>query len=667
MDIAFDTTWCPVCSRQILPKRIQVPIQPPSEQPQPPQQPPATTPAPPPTTPTAPPRAPLTRNKTGTIRARAGLVHGTGRVKPNGTIRRSPLQKSTTATALAKQQQQEADAATAVPPPSPTTPTPPVRHRTIIDQTPVPLYCSDECRLADLQSSAGIDINYRPDRTEVERAFSPTIPPVPHNSFVGGSTGSNSSVESGSSVESSAGMIHVAITAAAASPSSKDDTASTKKSLEDYPYPLPRGYARLASIYDLPPPPPPLMRSSTVSSTASKTSTSSILTIDSLEPEDRRNDEYAYERPEDYCSGVMMAAKRIKEAVERPKEKKRPTWSTPSAVLSTTYALNATAQVNRVIPGWTDGSDRWRASVYSLSAPTSQRSGRAMTLDEEEERIRDVYSNKGGVATPLRSRGVYSTVGESSAQPAGSSSASVSSASTGAVRGASKPGRARSEAEELYAKFDMSFSRRTEARLARSHTAGTVLPAHHHHGSHLHHLASPTGSTHSLPPLSASAPVRKREVSILKKGAEGRLLVPDVKLKRTDSSASFAASASMSVVGEECEQCLEECAGRCAAATPRRMERRGSEVSVGSSVETESASSASASVVGSGRGRPSQTEAPHWNYNSSQLLYPILNIRKTEKKIVREAGPDGVMREVEVEVVVPRKRLFMFPGAGRKD
>lgn len=44
-----------------------------------------------------------------------------------------------------------------------------------------------------------------------------------------------------------------------------------------------------------------------------------------------------------------------------------------------------------------------------------------------------------------------------------------------------------------------------------------------------------------------------------------------------------------------------------------------------------------------------------------------MNIRKTEKKIVREAGPDGVMREVEVEVEVPRKRLFMFPGAGRKD
>lgn len=37
-DISFDTTWCPVCSRQILPKRYYVPIQP---QPQAPAVPPS--------------------------------------------------------------------------------------------------------------------------------------------------------------------------------------------------------------------------------------------------------------------------------------------------------------------------------------------------------------------------------------------------------------------------------------------------------------------------------------------------------------------------------------------------------------------------------------------------------------------------------------------------
>ncbi|EKM51713.1 uncharacterized protein PHACADRAFT_177136 [Phanerochaete carnosa HHB-10118-sp] len=556
MDIAFDTTWCPTCSRQILPKRIQVPVNAPvpaptDDQSQPLQQ---AAPAPPPTTPTAPAKGAITRTKTGTIRARTagGLVHGTGRVKPNGAIRRSPLQKSTTATAATKDTNAPPSPTTAAPPPSPTTPTT-VRHKTVIDQSPVPLYCSDECRLADLQSSS------------VERGRSPTLPPVPHNSFVGGSTDSESSLGtvSGSSVESE-GIIHVAIKAVGATASTSSasyqeqkETKKAKKTFDDLSYPVPAGYARLASVYDLPPPPPPLIRSTTASSTASKDSVSSILTIDSVDhEEDRRcNDEFYRNRPEDYSSGIMMAAKRIKEAVERPKEKKRPSWSTPAGVLSTAYALNTAAQgTRRVIPGWTDGSDRWRASVYSLSAPS-----RGESLGEEEERIRDLYSNKGFVSTPLRSKGVYSTLGESSASCSNvaSSSASVSSSSTGVVGS-----RSRSEAEELYSKFGMNFARRADARMSRSHQSSN-MPAshHHHHGKHFHaHLpSSPTGSIRSLPTISASAPVvRKREVPILKKGAEGKLLVPDVKLKRTDSSASFAASSNvMDVVGEVCEECCE--------------------------------------------------------------------------------------------------------------
>lgn len=674
MDIAFDTAWCPTCSRQILPKRIQVPLNPAPTAPTDAQQPQAA-PAPPPTTPTAPAKGAITRNKTGTIRARTagGLVHGTGRVKPNGAIRRSPLQKSTTLASATKDTNASAPPATAAPPPSPTTPT--VRHKTVIDQSPVPLYCSDECRLADLQSSAGIAINYHPDRDEIDRGRSPTLPPVPHNSFVGGSTESDSSLGtvSCSSVESES-MIHVAVRAVGASTATssahKEQSKKPKNKFDDLPYPVPAGYARLASVYDLPPPPPPLIRSTTASSTASKDSTSSILTIDSVDHEEdrRRNDEFYRTRPEDYTSGIMMAAKRIKEAVEKPKEKKRPSWATPSGVLSTTYALNATAQASRrVIPGWTDGSDRWRASVYSLSAPT-----RGESLEEEEERIRDLYSNKGFVATPLRSKGVYSTLGESSASSPNipSSSASVSSSSTGIVAG-----RSRSEAEELYSKFGMNFARRTDARMSRSHQSTNMQAPHHHHHhgkhSHANMPASPTGSTRSLPTISASSPVvRKREVSILKKGAEGRLLVPDVKLKRTDSSASFAAYSSvMDSVGEVCEECCDGCE-ECHQA-PRSMARRDSQLSVSSvstSAETESVSSASVSVAGSRRGRPSQSDPAHWNYKPDQPLYPILDIPKIEKRIVKEVGPDGKEHEVEVEVRVPRerKRLFMFPSAVRK-
>ena len=118
-------------------------------------------------------QARLTRTKNGTIRARTGgLVHGTGRVKPNGTIKRSDSKKSKDA--QPQQQPAPAPVAPAEAPKLAAT----LRHRTVIDQGPIPLYCSDECRLADLQSSFGaMDIHYHPDSHA-----SPPLPPVPHNS-----------------------------------------------------------------------------------------------------------------------------------------------------------------------------------------------------------------------------------------------------------------------------------------------------------------------------------------------------------------------------------------------------------------------------------------------------------------------------------------------------
>ena len=64
----------------------------------------------------------------------------------------------------------------------------------------------------------------------------------------------------------------------------------------------------------------------------------------------------------------------------------------------------------------------------------------------------------------------------------------------------------------------------------------------------------------------------------------------------------------------------------------------------------------------------SQTDPAHWNYKPNQPLYPILDLPKIERRLVKEVGPDGKEREVEVEVKVPRerKRLFMFPSAARK-
>ena len=460
------------------------------------------------------PQARITRTKGGTIRQRTGgLVHGTGRVKPNGTIKRSP--KDTQTAAAVKK--------TTAAAPNATTPTAPVRHRTVIDQTPVPLYCSDECRLADLQNSQGIDIKYNPDQH-----VSPPLPPCPPNSAAEVNPADESDLSSGSSLESASSSLPSPITHNGPPSPTSSTSSATEKSSRASSYPVPKAYAALASIYDLPPcpPPPPLLRTDTSSSSDS----------------DRYDN--------NYDSGVIMAARRINEILHsKPEPKKRPSWSTPSSVLSTTYALNATSG-RTIIPGWTDGSDKWRASVYSFAAPSKgdDKSG------VEEERLLKAYTYKGHVSTPLRSTGVYSTLGEQSTP--------TPSASAPAYNPGPQMARARSEAEELYSKFDFSFTRRSESRTSLAHQQLST---------------SPTGSTRSLPVTTGS--YRRREVPLLKKGAEGKLLVPDVKMKRADSSSAMS-SCSSSYTGTTASGSVY--GGR------RRspLSRQGSEISVADPDET---------------------------------------------------------------------------------
>ncbi|KAI6095876.1 hypothetical protein EDD16DRAFT_1778138 [Pisolithus croceorrhizus] len=64
------------------------------------------------------------------------------------------------------------------PPSRPSKSAPQPKLRTVIDQGPIPLYCSDECRLKDLSRlDDAFSIDYNPNST------SPPLPPVPHNSF----------------------------------------------------------------------------------------------------------------------------------------------------------------------------------------------------------------------------------------------------------------------------------------------------------------------------------------------------------------------------------------------------------------------------------------------------------------------------------------------------
>ncbi|OJT14918.1 hypothetical protein TRAPUB_8524 [Trametes pubescens] len=569
VDIPFDSVWCPVCSRQIVPKRIHLPAQP---APQP-------TPAPPasPTAPSKPtqqqdahPR--LTRGKTGTIRPRAaGLVHGTGRVKPNGTIKRSPT-KDASAT-----QDSKSDAA-----PAPSRPAAPVRQRTVIDPSPVPLYCSDECRLMDLQAThSALDINYNP-----ERCASPQHPPVSKNTLSDcQSVNDDSDCSSGSSIESRSSMASPTATTTAV-----HATPTKGNSHEE-------AYQRLSAIYNFAPLPPPLP-----------------FTPRATKP-------VAPAPPPRLEGGVMMAARRIQAAL-CPEKPKRTAWGLP--------VQNDAEDDNKPIPGWTDGSQAWRASVYGLAPPRDLSTG---DVDEAAERAYGTY-----VASPHRSRGVHSTLGENKpateAVPNRSASAS------------SLPARVMdSSTEKMYKQYSASFTRRSESRTSLHHQSRGLS-------------TSPTGSTRSA---------FAREVSLVKPGAEGRLLVPDVKMRRTNSSMSSIGGASgysWSSAGATLST-----VGSMAGKRRSPLSRQNSDVSV-DTVETESEGdelevtrAAVASVPAPSARMPPNTRS--WSYDSEAFTYPVMPRRPKIEKRIEKQIVDGVEQEVEVEVEVyePIKRLFLFGGA----
>ncbi|KXN88254.1 hypothetical protein AN958_07713 [Leucoagaricus sp. SymC.cos] len=180
--------WCPVCSRLIEPRRLQVPVAP--QQPR--------TPAPPPTSPQSSPnkKEPTNSKRKVATRTRGGLVQGTGRMKPNGTIKRvdSPSTKSQ---------------------PTSQTPSKPIKYRTIIDQAPLPLYCSDECRRLDDKSSSG---------------------------SVGTESSSSSSIPSESSIATASSAAY--------------EQGSISPTVAESQYSSP-SVAVLAKLYNFPPPPPP--------------------------------------------------------------------------------------------------------------------------------------------------------------------------------------------------------------------------------------------------------------------------------------------------------------------------------------------------------------------------------------------------------------------------
>ncbi|KAI9573634.1 hypothetical protein HD554DRAFT_2013125 [Boletus coccyginus] len=515
MDMNYEESWCPTCDRQIMPKRFTVSVaQPPPEQP----------PAPPsaPADSTSPPKnqqadvsARTSRAKSGTIRPRGGgLVQGTGRMKPRRSDSTGAGANKTRPSPPQSQVQPQ------------TKPTAPTKLRTVIDQGPIPLYCSDECRLADLSRFNGaLPINYNPDRA------SPPLPPVPHNSF-------ERPISCDSEDESSSG-------------SSLDSCLSSS----DFPTVSP-SIATLAAMYDFPPLPPP----------------PPIVPVQSTAPTE-------LEFRNDYQGGVMMAAKRIQAALCTDPAAKRPTLR------------NELPPPQKPIPGWTDGSDTWRESVYSFSP----RSDSVATVG---------VPSKSFAATS--SRGVHWTSNDlvtSSSPPLPAQPRSSQPL----------PRSTQSYTDELYAKYSLPLSRRSESRSA-------LFP-------------STAQSTPPLSPASTSSR-RRRETPLVKPGAEGRLLVPNVTMRAHSASSQSISSASL-----------------CSP-----LSRYPSAISEDSMWNEQHNTSASASS------RP-QVQVRSWSYDNIKT-YPIMMPPKKKEKRIETRIVDGYLKEVEVEVEVvqPLKRLFLFHG-----
>ncbi|KAG6857133.1 hypothetical protein H0H87_008703 [Tephrocybe sp. NHM501043] len=335
-----DTSWCPVCDRAIQPKRYQVPV------------------APPP-----PPSSPVRRTKSAT-RQRAGLVQGTGRVKPNGALKEQPQQ--------------------------------PVRLRTVIDQGPTPLYCSDKCHQVD--SSRGLSHNL-----------------------------SDSSLSSITSAATSA-------TTASSSDASSSSSNTTK---------LSKSLAIIAEKYHwapLPPAPPVLVDEPAVRVTTAPA----------------------------FDDGILMAARRIKSYLPPPQRRDALGHIIPPK------------EPHPIIPGWNDGSNGWRSSVYGLTAAASSSSVQHKSFATRS------------------SRGVQSTF----SAPTETTIASSNTISA-------------DDAERMD-KWNSSFRR----------------------------TSTPISSSPTSPISSASYPPSRRERPLLHPGAEGKLLVPNVMMKVNSSSASLSSQCS---------------------------------------------------------------------------------------------------------------------------
>ncbi|KAF9483376.1 hypothetical protein BDN70DRAFT_799946 [Pholiota conissans] len=468
----MDNAWCPVCDKQIEPKRTTLFI--PRAVPQPP-----------------PPPPPSSPRKKGAPR-KAGLVNGTGRLQPNGTIK---------------------------PPPAPAA-APAMRKRIIIDQGPTPLYCSDECKLADLaRTRRGAPLDPHAEESVAS----------PKKVFSTGASDSDASSADGSPKRAMTSM------------------------------------DRFNAYYGFPEFPEPLV-------------------LDDDEPP-------VDIQPTQYSGGIMMAGRLI-------------TSLCPPPAKPHTGRYRPVQEPRKPTPGWNDGSNMWRSAVYSFTAPSDS--------PFQPDAISKAYGSV--VASPHRARKMTRA------------SSSLSAAEPVPAH------RASSASEAMLSSFSENFTRRSESR-ASLYVGG---------GSATSPVPSSAASTHSLPLPSP------KQRSLVPSGAEGKLLVPDVKMKvRSGSSASLSSHWSGP-----------------ATSSSRRS------ASVRSPLSMTSDSDEDTERCSSNLSSRKKTTAPEntrsWSYENVKT-YDIMPmkpklVKKKEKRIV---DGEEVEVEIEVEEYPERKRLFLFPPSQR--
>jgi hypothetical protein len=165
-------------------------------------------------------------------------------------------------------------------------------------------------------------------------------------------------------------------------------------------------------------------------------------------------------------------------------------------------------------------------------------------------------------------------------------------------------------------------------------------------------LSGSAPQAQSFPALS-----RRREQSILKPGAEGKLLVPDVKLKASSTSSFSNDGASVSS--------WRSSSTRSCMRSP--LSRQGSEVSVDSDSDVMDTLPAHEQPYSMPTAKRPSVETRSWSYDN-MTTYPVMPMPPRKEIRYERRVVDGVTTvvETEVEVQPQLKRLFLFPGKERR-